>query len=164
MNTLAMNAYDAFHRSWALVTAGEMGHFNTMTVSWGSVGCLWNKPVVTVYVRPSRYTFEFLEEYDCFTVSFYPEENKKMLGILGSVSGRDCDKVALAGFDPVPFGGSVTFAQARTTLLCRKLYAQDMDPEQIPGEVREKFYSEGETLHRIYIGQIIAVHGEESEA
>ena len=161
MNALANRAYDAFHRSWALVTAGEMGHFNTMTVSWGGVGCLWNKQVCTVYVRPSRYTYEFMEQYDFFTVSFYPEECKKALGMLGSVSGRDCDKVGKAGFDPVPFGEGVTFAQAKTTLLCRKLYAQDMDPAQVPEEIRERFYSEGETYHRIYIGEIVAIHGEE---
>lgn len=161
MNTLARNAYDAFHRSWALVTAGEMGHFNTMTVSWGGIGCLWNRQVCTVYIRPSRYTYEFMEQYDHFTVSFYPEECKKALGILGSVSGRDCDKVGKAGFDPVPFGGSVTFAQAKTTLLCKKLFWQDMTLEQIPADIREQFYREGETVHRIYIGEIVAVHGEE---
>lgn len=161
MNALANRAYDVFHRSWALVTAGEMGHFNTMTVSWGGVGCLWNKQVCTVYVRPSRYTYEFMEQYDSFTVSFYPEECKKALGMLGSVSGRDCDKVGKAGFDPVSFGEGVTFAQAKTTLLCRKLYAQDMDPAQVPEEIRERFYSEGETYHRIYIGEIVAIHGEE---
>lgn len=161
MNHLANSTFDAFHRSWALVTAGEMGHFNTMTVSWGGIGCLWNKQVCTVYVRPSRYTFEFMEQYDHFTVSFYPEEHKKALGTLGRVSGRDCDKVGMAGFDPVPFGESVTFAQAKTTFLCRKLYHQDMDPAQVPEDVQKMFYVEGETYHRIYIGEIIAIHGEE---
>lgn len=161
MNTLTMDVFDAFHRSWALVTAGETGHFNTMTVSWGGVGCLWNKAVATVYVRPSRYTYEFMEQYDHFTVSFFPDGYRKALSILGSRSGRDCDKVAMAGLDPVPFDESVTFAQAEITLLCRKLYAQDMDLEQIPEAIREKFYGEGEMLHRIYIGEIIAVHREE---
>ena len=161
MNTMANQAYDSFARSWALVTAGEMGNFNTMTVSWGSIGSLWNRQVCTVYIRPSRYTCEFMEQYDFFTVSFYPEECKKALGILGHRSGRDCDKVALAGFDPVPFGGSVTFAQAKTTFLCKKLYSQDMDPAQIPADVEEKFYGEGETYHRIFIGEIVGVLGEE---
>lgn len=161
MNTVAMDAYDAFHRSWALVTAGEMGNFNTMTVSWGGVGCLWNRPVATVYVRPSRYTYDFLEQYDHFTVSFYPEDCRKALSLLGKVSGRDCDKVGMAGLDPVPFGESVTFAQAKTTLLCKTLYRQDMDPEQVPADVREKFYAGSETYHRIYIGEILAVHGED---
>lgn len=161
MNAIANHAYDAFARQWALVTAGEMGNFNTMTVSWGSVGSLWNREVCTVYIRPSRYTCEFMEQYAYFTVSFYPEEYKKALGILGQKSGRDCDKVALAGFDPVPFGGSVTFAQAKTTFLCKKLYVQDMDPDQVPADVREKFYGEGETYHRIFIGQIVDVLGED---
>ncbi len=160
MNTLAMDAYDTFHRSWALVTAGQMDHFNTMTISWGGIGCLWGKPVATVYVRPSRYTYEFMEQYDHFTVSFYPDECHRALGVLGQKSGRDCDKVGLVGFDPVPFGESVTFAQAKTTLLCRKIYWQDLDPDHIPNDIREKHYVEGERLHRIYIGEILAVHGE----
>lgn len=161
MNTIKMDAYDAFHHGWALLTAGEPGNFNTMTISWGGVGCLWGKSVATVYVRPSRYTYEFMEQYDCFTISFYPEDCKKALGILGKYSGRDCDKIASSGLDPVPFGDGVTFAQAKTTLLCKKLYWQDMIPENVPADVRDRFYVDGETYHRVYIGEVLAVHTEE---
>lgn len=157
MDSLNMDAFDAFHHGWALLTAGVPGDYNTMTVSWGGVGCLWNRSVATVYVRPSRYTYAFMEKYDTFTVSFYPEECRPALAILGRESGRDGDKVSKAGLTPVALGEGVTFAQARTTLLCKKIYFQDMDPDHISREILSKFYPESETVHRLYIGQIVDI-------
>ena len=159
MKDFSTLAYDSFHRSWALVTAGNTSDFNTMTVSWGGVGCLWNRPVATVYVRPSRYTYEYMEANEYFTVSFFPEEQRNALKILGTLSGRDSDKVAQSGLTAMPCGESIAFREAELTLLCRKIYRQDMDPAQVPAEVRERFYGEGETFHRIYIGEIISVQG-----
>ena len=155
MESWNVDIYDAFARGWALVTAGNEAHFNTMTVSWGGLGSLWNKQVATVYVRPSRYTYDFMEAFDTFTVSFYPEEYKSALGLLGRLSGRDCDKVSQSGLTPVKAGDSMSFAEAKMTLVCRKLYAQDLDPAQIPADVMARFYPEGETVHRMYIGQVV---------
>ena len=76
------NIFDQYDKKWALLTAGDKDKFNTMTISWGGLGTLWNKPVATVYVRTSRYTNEFMKDNDYFTVSFYPEECKKVLGVL----------------------------------------------------------------------------------
>lgn len=161
MNSLHLDAFDAFHHGWALLTAGVPGDYNTMTVSWGGVGCLWSRSVATVYVRPSRYTYEFMEKYDTFTVSFYPKECRPALAILGRESGRDGDKVAKAGLTPVAFGDGMTFAEARITLLCKKIYAQDMDPDQISEEIRTQYYPEGETVHRLYIGEVLEVSVQE---
>ena len=158
MNSLNMDAFDAFHHGWALLTAGSMDCFNTMTISWGGVGCLWNRSVATVYVRPCRYTYEFMERGAYFTVSFYPNEYKNALALLGRESGRDGDKVSASGLTPVACGESVTFAQAKTTLLCRKLYHQDMIPENIPADIFSRFFDEGETPHRMYIGEVIGVY------
>ena len=80
-----------------LITAGNLTKYNTMTASWGGFGILWNKPVCYVFVRPSRYTFEFMESNAGFTLSFFPKEYRKALNILGSKSGRDLDKVKLSG-------------------------------------------------------------------
>lgn len=161
MESMKMDAFDMFHHSWALLTAGVPEHFNTMTISWGGVGCLWNRSVATVYVRPSRYTYEFMEQYEYFTVSFYPGEYKGALGLLGRESGRDCDKVVKSGLTPVSIGDGVTFAEAKTTLLCKKLYCQDMDPKRIPEEIWNRFFDEGEAPHRMYIGEVIAVKAAE---
>ncbi len=119
--------FELFRKRWALVAAGTPGDFNACTVGWGSLGTLWTRPgrtgsVVTVYLYPTRYTREHLVANDTFTVSFFPEEYRKALGVMGSRSGRDGDKAAAAGLTPVGLGGSVTFEEASLTLVCRKVY------------------------------------------
>ncbi|MCR5608730.1 MAG: hypothetical protein K6G26_06670, partial [Lachnospiraceae bacterium] len=81
------NIFETFDKQWALLTAGDIDNFNTMTISWGGLGTLWGKPVITSYVRQSRLTHDYIDNNEYFTVSFYPEEYKKILGILGSKSG-----------------------------------------------------------------------------
>ena len=93
MTEYKINPFDKFNHDWALVTAGNKDHFNSMTISWGSMGTLWNKSIVTIYIRPDRYTFSFLKESDTFTVSFYDDNYKKELLMFGRNSGRDMDKV-----------------------------------------------------------------------
>lgn len=157
MESVNMNAFESFHKGWALLTAGEMGDYNTMTISWGGLGCLWSRSVATVYVRPSRYTYEFMERYDHFTVSFYPEEYRGALALLGRESGRDGDKVATAGLTPVRAGAGVSFREAKLTLVCKKIYAQDLDAGQMIAPVQQSYYPDGETVHRMYIGQVLEV-------
>ena len=156
MNALHIDAFDEFGSKWALVTAGSMNDHNSMTVSWGGVGCLWGKSVATVYIRPNRHTYGYFEKNEYFTVSFYPEDCKQALGIMGSKSGRDCDKDKESGLSPVPCGETVTYAEARRTLLCRKLFAQDMDPENFTPEVIRRYYG-SEPAHKMYIGEIIDI-------
>ena len=156
MSKLLFDAYDEFSSQWALVTAGSMADHNSMTVSWGGIGSLWGKPVATVYIRPNRHTYGYFEKNDYFTVSFYPEDCKKALGVMGSKSGRDCDKDRESGLNPVPCGETVTYKEARRTLLCRKLFAQDMSPENFTPEVIRKFYG-SEPAHKMYIGEIIEI-------
>ena len=154
--TKTENIYGVFDGSWALLTAGTPENFNTMTISWGGMGTLWNKKVATVYVRPNRYTYEYMENNEYFTISFYPEKYKKDLGILGSKSGRDGDKVALTGFKAKTVEKGVTFDQAKLTLICKKLYWQDMELEKIPEESVKAFFS-GDPVHRMYIGEVIDI-------
>lgn len=145
-------------REWMLVTAGDASRFNTMTASWGGVGYLWNKPVVFVFVRPERYTFEFIERCDCFTLSFLCEEYREAYKVCGSRSGRDTDKVKEAGL--VPFVtplGNVTFEQSRLTLECRKLYTGITAEERfIDKSIYRKWYggSQGGD-HRLYVAEIV---------
>ena len=85
--------FELFDKQWAIVTAGSMAHYNSCTISWGSLGNIWGHaghscPIVTVYVHPARYTSEFLRESDIFTVSFYPESCRKALSYIGSRPGR----------------------------------------------------------------------------
>ncbi len=138
---------------WALLTAGEMGDFNTMTVSWGGVGELWSRDVAFVFVRPQRYTYEFMEKSDCFTLSFFGGDCKKELGVCGSKSGRDTDKCAATGLVPMAADGGVTFKQAKTVLVCKKIAYQDLDPSGFLDPSIMDTYALKD-YHRMYVGAI----------
>ncbi len=149
-------SFNIFGRDWALLTAGAMEHYNTMTIGWGGLGTLWGKPVATVYVKPIRYTHEFMENSELFTVSFYPQPYRKALGLLGTRSGRDGDKVAASGLTPVPLGGSVTFKEAQLSLLCKKIYRQDLNLAAMPEDVKKTYYAT-EAPHTMYIGEVLEI-------
>lgn len=150
------NIFDQYDKKWALLTAGDKDKFNTMTISWGGLGTLWNKPVATVYVRTSRYTNEFMKDNDYFTVSFYPEECKKVLGVLGSKSGRDMDKIHESGLTPKEVENGVTFAEAEVTLVCKKMICQRLEPTNMTPEIAKQFY-ENEAEHDMYVGEVVAI-------
>lgn len=152
--------YDLFNKKWALVASGQLNDFNVMTVSWGSLGTLWSRDIVTVYIKPCRYTHQFMEKNVYFTVSFYDEEYRRDLALLGRLSGRDGDKVAKTKLQPIACGDSVTFSQARVTILCRKIYQHDFQREGIPEEVIERYY-QTEEPHTMYIGEVVGVFGED---
>lgn len=156
MQSLNLDIFKAYNSDWALLTAGTLSDFNTMTISWGGMGTLWNKSVATVYVRPCRHTYGYMEENEYFTVSFFPQSYKPDLRTLGTLSGRDGDKVAKTALQPVAAGNSVSFAQASCTLVCKKIYAQDMDPSAIPADILKSMYGE-ETPHKIYIGEVLEI-------
>ena len=151
--------YDPFKRfdkDWALVTAGTKEDFNTMTVSWGSLGTLWSRPIVTVYVKKCRYTYEYMNDSDYFTVSFYDEKYRKDLTVLGTKSKRDCDKLALTDLHPEYLDKAITFKEAELTYVCKKIYMQDFDTDAMPEDIREHYYSK-EPVHRMYIGEVVDI-------
>lgn len=159
------NFFTTIGKEWMLVTAGTKEHFNTMTASWGCVGWLWNKPVAVIFIRPERYTHEFIEQADTLTLSFlgHDEDMRKAYNICGSRSGRDTDKVALTGLKPVTTqSGNVTFLQARLTLECRKLYKNHMSPDSFLDSNIAQWYGEGKGgYHDIYILEIVHAYGAE---
>lgn len=151
------NPFELIGNEWMLITAGTKDSFNTMTASWGGFGILWSKNVATIYVRPSRYTHDFIENADRLSLSFFPGECRKALQICGSRSGRDCDKVAEAGLKPVELeSGVMTFSEARLVLECRKLYKSEMVEENfIDKGIFQKWYNpEDGAPHTIYILEI----------
>ncbi len=148
--------FEQFDKKWALLTAGNKDKFNTMTVSWGGMGTLWGKSVATVYVRTSRYTHEFMDSEDYFTLSFYPEEFKKTLGVLGSKSGRDMDKMKDSGLTPKEVDDSMTFEEAEVTLVCKKIFKQRLDVAKIPEDIVKQYYT-GDAEHDMYIGEVVGI-------
>ena len=145
-----------FDKQWALLAAGDKKIFNTMTISWGGFGTLWGKPIATVYVRPTRYTYEFMESNQYFSVSFYDEKYKNDLVLLGSKSGRDLDKVAMTTLTPNFLENTVSFEQANLTIVCKKIYFGDLDPENITQDVMDNFYG-SDGIHRMYIGEVVDI-------
>lgn len=149
------NPFHLIGKEWMLVTAGDDKNFNTMTASWGGVGVLWGKNVCFVFIRPSRYTYEFIEKADGLTLSFFTEEYRAALKLCGSKSGRDVDKCEETGLTPYALSnGNVAFSQARLVLNCRKLYWQDMAPSQFLDLAIEKNYN-GQDYHRMYVCEIV---------
>lgn len=151
------NVFELIGKEWMLVTAGNKDKFNTMTASWGGMGVLWGKPVVFVFVRPERYTFEFMETNDTFTLSFLGFEDRKVYNICGSKSGRLTDKVKEAGLRPYfAEGGNVLFEQSRLSLECKKLYTENLNPACfIQQETLRKWYGNDQGgMHKMYIAEI----------
>ena len=148
--------FTLFDKKWALLTAGTKENFNTMTIGWGGLGTIWGRSVASVYVRTSRYTHSFMDNNDYFTVSFYPEAYRKILGILGSKSGRDMDKMHQSGLTPITAGPSMTFSEAQVTLVCKKLFVQRLDSKKIPQDIIDRYYT-NDAEHDMYIGQVVDI-------
>lgn len=154
--TLKPEVYRVFGTQYALLTAGDRDGCNTMTIGWCQLGCLWNQPVCTVYVRPERYTYEFTEKHDYFTVSVLPLEAKQTMAFCGSKSGRDVDKVKECGLTLCYGKGDAPFfEEAELVLVCRKLYMQDLDPVGVLEEESVlPFYGKKGGWHRMYVGRV----------
>ena len=156
--TLKDNVFTLIGDEWMLVTAGTADRCNTMTASWGGLGVMWGEPSATVYIRPQRYTKEFIDREDYFTLSFFAPEYRPQLSLCGSKSGREVDKAAECGFTVAcGQGGAPYFEQARLVLVCRKRFAQAMDGAAMPADVREKWYPQ-QDYHTMYIGQIVEAY------
>ena len=152
--SLDLNAFSAIGEKWMLITAGTKEKCNTMTASWGALGVLWGAPMATVYIRPQRYTKQFVDENEYFTLSFFPEQYRQQLSLCGTKSGREVDKVKECGFTVAEgAGGAPYFEQAELVLVCRKRMAVPMDPAAMPEDVKEKWY-EGD-YHTMYWGEIV---------
>jgi flavin reductase (DIM6/NTAB) family NADH-FMN oxidoreductase RutF len=154
--SLTDNVFDLIARQWMLVTAGALDDFNTMTASWGGFGHLWNKDICWCVIRPQRFTFQFTEKYDYFTLTFFDEEHRDKLKFCGTKSGRDVDKMAETGLVPLASdNGSVYFEQARLVIECRKIYYQDIDPAHFLDSSIDEEYPEKD-YHRMYLGEVLS--------
>jgi len=141
-------------KDWMLITSGNESNFNTMTASWGGFGILWDLPMAFIFVRPQRYTYQFLEQNDWFTLTFFGPGYRKVLNFCGSRSGRDVDKIASTGLIPkTTESGNIYFEGARLVFECRKMYYQDLDPVNFLDKRIINKYPSGD-YHRMYFGRI----------
>lgn len=165
MKPLQPDEFDqVFHRigkEWMLLTAEKPeGGANPMTASWGGLGFLWNKPVAFLFIRPQRYTFGLAEHADRLTVSFLGEKYRGALRLCGTLSGRDTDKFAAAGLTVARADGVPYPAEAHTVLVCRKLFAKDLEKSDFLDTALLGNYKEND-FHRMYICEIEAIYRKE---
>lgn len=157
----AYNVFSMFNNQWGLLSCGKSDHYNCMTISWGSLGSLFGdpnaaKPVATVYINESRYTAEFMNACDTYTISFFSDEYQKDLALLGEISGRDQNKLAKTSLTPVFKNGVVTYPQASITLVCKKLFMQSMHDGHVYSD-EVKLIFDAEPPYRMFIGEIIDI-------
>ena len=157
---LSLPSINIWKERWFVLTAGNISKFNSMTIAWGSIGLMWNMPFIQVVVRPGRYTREFMEKNNTFTVCSFPDKYKKDLSILGSKSGRDCDKISETNLTAVKseIVDAPCFREADLIFECRKIYFQDMDPENFLSDKIIRNYPDKD-FHRIYFGEILQIRG-----
>lgn len=158
IESLDLNAYNLIAKDWMLITAGNEKKYNTMTASWGQLGSLWGhgggKSVTTIYIRPQRYTKEFVDNNDYFSLTFFNEEYREALNYLGSHSGKNEDKVSKTNLSPAFDLKAPYFKEAKLVLICRKLYKQDIKEENfIDKSVISDSYP-NKDFHTMYIGEI----------
>lgn len=146
------NLIEMIADEYMLITAGTSEKYNMMTASWGFMGEMWGSDSCMAVVRPQRYTMEFIEKNDYFTLSFYGD-NKEIHKICGGRSGRDCDKTALTGLTPKFQDGTVYFDEARVVIICKKQYVQKMDEACFIDKEPLKWYKDGD-YHYMIIGKI----------
>ena len=114
------NVFKLIGKDWMLITAAKGDAVNSMTASWGNMGVLWQHDVCTVFIRPQRYTYEFVEASDTLSLSFFDEKYRNALKICGSESGRDCNKLAKAGLSHELIDGTPVISEAKMVIVCKK--------------------------------------------
>ncbi|MGN1343921.1 MAG: flavin reductase family protein, partial [Traorella sp.] len=124
------NVIKMIKEDWMLIGAKNNDTYNMMTASWGMMGCLWNKEVINVYVRPTRYTYQFMENSDTFSCSFFDESYRQQLVLCGKKTGRDIDKAKECHFTTNFIENAPVFNEAKLTIICRKIAVYDLQPSQ----------------------------------
>ena len=162
ISEFVIQAHSIWSHQWLVLTSGdfESGMFNSMTVGWGSFGVMWNVPFAQVVVRPGRYTYQIMEQYDTFTLCALGKKHRDALKILGSRSGRDVDKISEAGLTPIPSTriAAPGLAEAQLIMELRKIYWDDLEPGHFLDPSIEKNYPDKD-YHRMYFGEILAITG-----
>lgn len=155
-DTMTLNSFTRIGKDWMLITAGTKEKANTMTASWGGLGIMWGKNVAYIFVRDSRYTKEFIDANDTFSLTFF-EGEREALSHLGTASGRDGDKIAKVGFH-VNYSADTPFIdEGNLVFVCKKLSATRLTADQfIDPKLADTFYKDGD-MHTMYVGEITQI-------
>lgn len=157
INDLKFNPFDEISNHWVLISAKKDDVVNTMTASWGQLGHLWGKNIVSIYIRPQRYTKEFVDAGDYFTVTLF-DGYKKELGVLGSKSGRDGNKIQEVGFNVEMVEEQPTFKEGKMVFVCKKIYSDYIKPENFIDDSLDERWYPNKDYHEMYIGEIVGIY------
>lgn len=155
---ITKNPFSLIGKQWAMITTRRGGKTNTMTASWGGVGILWNKPVAYIFLRPQRFSRELLDDSQRFSVCFLPEELRQAMTYCGKESGRDGDKLAACGLTAVDLEGAPALGESEMTLVCKKLYRQQLDPACFIEKGLDGANYPGKDYHIMYVAEIESVY------
>ena len=162
VDDLCVSPHHLWNKQSLILTAGDFaaGDFNAMAVGWGSFGTMWDRPIAMVVVRPQRYTYQFIEKYNTFTLCACPPEYRRAIDLIGSKSGRDSNKIAEVGLTPVEAStvAAPIFAEAELVVECRKIFRTVYEASQFIDPSIDRNYLKKD-YHRVYFGEIVAVSG-----
>lgn len=148
------NTFNMIGKEWMLIAAEINGASNAMTASWGGFGVMWGKPVIFVVIRPQRYTKEFVDVSEKFSLTFFDEDYRKILNYFGTVSGRDEDKISKSGLTLLQAGQTPYFKEANTVIFCKNLFRQELKEKNfLDKNLVNLWYSKGD-FHTLYIAEI----------
>lgn len=153
----ADNGFSWFRHA-LLLAAGNEQQSNSMTIGWGGIGTLWGKTAITVYVAEKRYTKQFMDSSQYFTIMAFSERKEEILEYMGTKSGRDGDKAkALNLHTAYTENGTPYYVEADMVLECRTMYAAPFDPQYYKDDVPKRMYANFPAgIHTMYIGEVVS--------
>lgn len=154
VHDIDFNNFTKIGKEWMLIAAGDETKANAMTASWGGTGVLWNKNVVFIFVRESRYTKEFIDSHDTFSLNFFDHTYKPALTYFGKISGRDEDKLANTKMNVALANDTPYIDEANIVITCRKLSATKITPDQFIDKSIEETAYPTKDYHTMYVGEI----------
>ena len=155
LETMKENPFQLIGKDWMLIAAGNEDKTNAMTASWGGLGVMYGKNVAYVVIRPQRYTKKFVDQEDTFSLNFFDNTYRKTLEYMGTVSGKDEDKIAKSNLSLEKTKNTPYFKEANLVLICKKLFNQPLSVSGILDEdIKNRWYSKGDE-HTLYIAEIL---------
>ena len=152
----AENGFQWFHDA-ELLAAGDREKSNAMTIGWGGIGTLWGRTALTVYVAEKRYTKEFMDRSEYFTVMAFDVAYSNVLNYMGRQSGRDGDKAKALGLHTAyTENGTPYYTEAEMVIECRIMYAAPFDPQYFKSDAPKNMYRNFPAgVHTMYIGEVV---------
>lgn len=159
LNDFNVNPFTLFKKDNALMTVGTLNNHNTMTVGWGTLGVLWRNEIAIAYVKPTRYTFEYMNSTSCFVFAWFDDSlnSKEILKFCGTKSGRDYDKDKECNLTPFEIDGGIGYKEAKMLMVCEIIYEDQFKEEEMVDHNIMSIYPD-KLLHHRYIGRIKGIY------